>query len=301
MRPQKFKILYTVAAIFSFLNIAAGTAPVKPTPTPQRSEVKPAVSSVEDEEFELEDPADRAVENDTIENFPARHIYSSWNTQWVNPYKVKIDSIQDSIPINCSDFVYPLTSNRITSQFGMRRYRYHYGIDLGLQVGDTIRSTFSGKVRIVNYESKGYGHYVVVRHDNGLETVSAHLSRVLVKKNQVVAAGEAIGLGGNTGRSTGPHLHYEIRFLGNAFNPNKIINFAMKESKRDVYYITKKETYSHRKELTQLSAARYHTVRNGDTLSGIARRYGTTVSNICKLNKISTRSVIRPGQKIRYR
>lgn len=235
-------------------------------------------------------------------NYPASDIYDSWNIQWLNPYKIKIDSLPDSVHIACSDFVYPIASNRITSPFGMRGYRYHYGIDLGLTVGDTVCAVFGGKVRIRDYERKGYGHYVAIRHDNGLETVYAHLSEVLVDINQDVKAGEPIGLGGSTGHSTGPHLHFEIRFLGNAFNPTKLIDFKSKKCRfDDEYVITKNDTYSHKKELDELRKAAYHRVRSGDNLSRIARRYGTTVKQLCRLNKLSSRSILRIGQRIRYR
>lgn len=237
-----------------------------------------------------------------LSEMPANDIYNSWNIQWLNPYKIKIDSLPDSVNIACTDFVYPLVSNRITSPFGLRGCRYHYGIDLGLAVGDTVRATFGGKVRIRDYERRGYGHYVAIRHDNGLETVYAHLSEVLVEINQDVKAGEPIGLGGNTGRSTGPHLHYEIRFLGNAFNPTKLIDFKEKKCKYDdEYIITLNETYSHKEELAELSKAAYHRVRRNDNLSRIAQRYGTTVRKLCKLNKISPRSILRIGQQVRYR
>lgn len=89
----------------------------------------------------------------------------------------------------------------------------HNGLDIKVYIGDTIRAAFSGKVRMVKYERRGYGKYVVIRHENGLETVYGHLSKQIVDENQYVEAGEPIGLGGNTGRSTGSHLHFE-RVLG---------------------------------------------------------------------------------------
>ena len=233
---------------------------------------------------------------------PACELYNySWTSERLNPYRIKIDSLPDSVFINCADFVYPLRSNHVTSNFGMRKYRYHYGIDLGVQIGDTIRATFGGKIRIVDYERKGYGHYLVIRHDNGLETVYAHLLEVLVNINQTVKAGDIIALGGNTGHSTGPHLHYEIRFLGNAFNPTKLIDFSTKKLLKKEFYVVKKETFSHVQELKAISQARYHKVRPGDNLSKIARRYGVTVQQLCKLNKMRPKTVLRVGKKIRYK
>lgn len=246
----------------------------------------------------------KGLSTDTVDIYsnPACALYNySWTSERLNPYRIKIDSLPDSVFVDCADFVYPLRSNHITSNFGMRQYRYHYGIDLGVKLGDTIRSTFSGKVRIVDYERKGYGHYLVIRHDNGLETVYAHLLEVLVSINQTVKAGDIIALGGNTGHSTGPHLHYEIRFLGNAFNPTKLIDFSTQKLRKNQFYITKKDTYSHSQELKAMSEARYHKVRSGDNLSKIARRYEVTVKQLCKLNKISPNTILRVGRKIRYR
>ncbi|MCB9071548.1 MAG: peptidoglycan DD-metalloendopeptidase family protein [Prevotellaceae bacterium] len=275
-----------------------------------------AISPVLDENdstefFELDDidahkdfVSTKSFVRDTVDIYsnPACELYNySWTSERLNPYRIKIDSLPDSVFINCSDFVYPLRSNHVTSNFGMRKYRYHYGIDLGVKIGDTIRATFGGKVRIVDYERKGYGHYLVIRHNNGLETVYAHLLEVLVNVNQTVKAGDIIALGGNTGHSTGPHLHYEIRFLGNAFNPTKLIDFQTKKLHKKDYYITKKDTYSHAKELKAMAQARYHKVRPGDNLSKIARRYGVTVKQLCKLNKISPNSILRVGKKIRYK
>lgn len=249
---------------------------------------------------------DTAQYNDSLALvYPAYKLYNcSWTPFRLNPYRIAIDSMPDSININCMGYVYPTKSNRITSRFGYRCGRYHNGIDIGLQYGDSIYATFSGKVRIVDYERRGYGHYVVIRHDNGLETVMAHLSRVKVKIDQTVEAGDLIGLGGSTGRSTGPHLHYEIRFLGNAFNPTKIIDIETKNIilENDTnFLLTHASTYSHNKELKQLAQAAYHRVRPGETLSHIAHRYGTSVRRLCSLNRIRETSILQIGQRIRYR
>lgn len=244
--------------------------------------------------------------NDSLARIcPAYELYHySWTPLRVNPYGVKVDSMPDSVYIDCRDFVYPTESNRITSNYGWRRYRYHHGIDIGLDVGDTVRATFSGRVRIVDYERKGYGHYVVIRHSNGLETVMAHMSRVLVQIDQDVVAGQPIGLGGNTGHSTGPHLHYELRFLGNSFNPINLVDFEKKKCLSDqdgFYIISKKGTFAHGKELAEVQSAAYHKVRSGETLSHIARRYHTTVKRLCQLNHIKETKILQIGQRIRYR
>ena len=240
--------------------------------------------------------------DELMENHPADDLYLSiWTRERLNPYAMPIDSLPDSISINFSEFVAPIENGAITSPFGARRYRYHYGTDLRVKVGDSIRSSFSGKIRIIDYERKGYGNYIVVRHNNGLETVYAHLSKVLVKHDQEVGAGEVIGLGGNTGRSTGPHLHYEIRYLGNAINPAHVVDFANNRAKEEAYLITKEKTFYYNSYLKELQSAKYYTVRKGDTLGAIASRNGTNVTAICRLNKITSKTIIRPGQRLRVR
>lgn len=156
-------------------------------------------------------------------------VYSEfWESQLVNPYAGA--TIPDRKDIDVSSYVSPLENIRITSKFGYRpRFRrIHKGIDLGLHVGDTVRAAFDGKVRICRYERRGYGYYVVIRHDNGMETVCGHLSKFIVKPDDRVKAGDPIALGGNTGRSTGPHLHFETRYMGLPINPADIIDFENK-------------------------------------------------------------------------
>ena len=127
----------------------------------------------------------------------------------------------------------------------------------------------------------------------------------LAKAGDKVVAGQPVGLGGSTGRSTGPHLHLEFRLFGNAFNPEKLIDFNTRNiylSDVDNHYLmTKADTYSHRPQLEEMKRAAYHRVRSGETLSHIAKRYGTTVRRLCALNRIKETSIIRIGQKIRYR
>ena len=109
---------------------------------------------------------------------------------------------------------------RITSRYGEIRSRsIHQGIDFGLSIGDTVYSSFCGEVRIVAYQPDGYGNVVVVRNYNMSETLYGHLDKSLVRNGQKVVTGEPIGIGGNTGTSTGPHLHFEIRSSGYSFNP----------------------------------------------------------------------------------
>jgi murein DD-endopeptidase MepM/ murein hydrolase activator NlpD len=186
-----------------------------------------------------------------------------------------------------------------TSRFGPRRHRYHYGIDTRLRTGDPVYSVFDGVVRVA-LRSPSYGFLVVVRHHNGLETYYAHLSRLLVEPGQDVRAGELIGLGGNTGRSRGSHLHFEVRYMGAPLNPEDIIDFDKRELKSPVLELSAHH-FRYLEDVKKLNAAQFHTVRSGETLGGIARRYGTTPGAIARLNGINVNSVIRIGQRLRVR
>lgn len=166
-------------------------------------------------------------------------IYANyWESQMVNPYaNATIPAVQH---IDVSGY-YPPVPGIVTSNYGYRpRFgRVHRGIDLRVAIGDTVASAFDGVVRLTKFERKGYGYYVVIRHDNGMETVYGHLSKFLVKPNQRVRAGQPIALGGNTGRSTGPHLHFETRFMGLAINPAEIIDFERRTIIADTYVFNK--------------------------------------------------------------
>ncbi|MBR1929444.1 MAG: peptidoglycan DD-metalloendopeptidase family protein [Paludibacteraceae bacterium] len=240
--------------------------------------------------------------DDLMEDHPADDIYNSiWTSEKVNPYAYSIDSIQDTIVIDCKGFVMPVKEGYITSKFGPRKYRYHYGTDIKVLTGDSIFSSWDGQVRIVRNDPKGYGNFVVVRHPNGLETVYAHMSRVYVEENEHVTAGELLGLGGNTGRSTGSHLHYEIRYLGNALNTELMLDYGKFQMRDTTYLITQKETFYHYQHLKEMQQAKYITVKSGDNLSVLAKRYGTSVRALCRLNGIKETTIIRIGQRLRVR
>ena len=256
---------------------------------------------------------------------PSAQLYKEWS----NKYAHRATALPDSFLIHLKDFCMPTTSKVVTSNFGRRWGRMHKGIDVKVYIGDTIRAAFSGKVRIVKYEPRGYGNYVVIRHYNGLETIYGHMSKHLVKENQVVKAGEPIGLGGNTGRSTGSHLHFETRLCGVALNPALMFDFRNQDVTGDTYMFRRStnsresaranelrgkansdvasnssyKSSSSRSRKSSASASgdiRYHKVRKGETLSSIAKKRGTTVAKLCKLNHIGKRMRIRPGQILRY-
>ncbi|KAA6343914.1 Murein DD-endopeptidase MepM [termite gut metagenome] len=242
----------------------------------------------------------------------ASDLYAEWDNKRVHSLGDKLN-IPDSHSIDLTGFSMPTKNpTRITSSFGPRKRKMHNGTDLKVYVGDTIVAVFDGKVRIVNTERRGYGNYVVIRHNNGLETIYGHLSKQLVKENQEVKAGEVIGLGGSTGRSTGSHLHFEVRFLSIAINPANIFNFQKEDIVADTYTFTKykssnKNTLSGAKVKTNDDdndndsnrVIHYHKVKKGDTLSHIALASGVSLSQLCKLNRITLKTIIRPGQVLR--
>ena len=234
-----------------------------------------------------------------LTHHPADSLYHFiWTDERVNPYGTMFDSLKEDVHIPMAGFVLP-APGYVTSPYGWRRYRMHKGTDIKVQIGDSIRAAWSGQVRIVGWDPRGYGYYVVIRHDNGLETIYGHLSRPLVDEYEKVPAGFVIGMGGNTGRSTGSHLHWEIRYLGEAMNPASFVDFSTGQLKNaDEYVIGIKAMKQARAEQ---AAMKYHNVRSGDTLSGIAKKYGTTVKRLCQLNNIRETKILQIGMKIRVR
>ena len=263
------------------------------------------------------------IKNEVWES-PAAELYEDWD----NIYANRPAALPDSFRIDLRDFCMPTTSRVVTSNFGARWGRQHKGLDIKVYIGDTIRAAFSGKVRIVKYEARGYGKYVVIRHPNGLETIYGHMSKQLVKENQDVRAGEPIGLGGNTGRSTGSHLHFETRLCGVALNPAIMFDFKNQDVVGDDWLFTRKTYNKESSQATRLRGAggiyrggdglnyaevpgagqqstpqrqsHYHKVKKGETLYAIARKHRTTVSAICKLNRISQKVKLKPGQILKY-
>lgn len=246
-----------------------------------------------------------------------------WDTEKLFPYKdVEYSSLPKSLVIDLVDstngYHTPYKPSPIRSRYGPRRGRAHQGVDLALKTGEKIYATFSGRVRISQYNRGGYGNLVVIRHDNGLETYYGHLSERLVEPNQWVEAGQVIGLGGSTGRSTGPHLHFETRYYGQSFDPERLIDFKSGTLCRETFLLKRSyfSIYSRasqdfedeianeeqdKKEQAEREAMRYHKIRSGDTLGAIARKYGTTVGNICRLNGIKSTTILRIGRSLRVR
>ena len=226
--------------------------------------------------------------------YPAYGLYPEWSNAYAHRYTNV--TLPDSFRIDLSEFCMPTTHTKITSKFGPRRRRMHYGIDVKVYIGDTIRAAFAGKVRVVKNQGRrtGYGKYVIIRHDNGLETVYGHLSKQLVSENQYVEAGEVIGLGGNTGRSSGSHLDFESRFWGQAINPAFMFDFEKQDIVADSYLFVKKGI--RRTGTAIASGMEYYKVRRGDSLSRISKKTGVSVKTLCKLNGITTKTTLRVGQ-----
>lgn len=266
----------------------------------------------------------KLINTENLES-PAADLYDEWN----NVYAHKTENVPDSFRISLRNFCMPTVSRVVTSNFGSRWGRQHKGIDIKVYIGDTIRAAFSGKVRMVKYNPGGYGKYIVIRHPNGLETIYGHLSKQLVSENQEVRAGDVIGLGGNTGRSTGSHLHFETRLCGLALNPALMFDFRNQDVVGD-YYVFNSRTHDResiaanelrgkignggytREQVVgsgYASAARsevvsqeklYHKVAKGETLSVISKKRGVSIDQICKLNHIRKNIKIKPGMILRY-
>lgn len=220
--------------------------------------------------------------------------YHTWNTEIANPYTQEFSEwkLDTTIELTLDTFVMPIVGP-ITSNFGWRRGRMHNGVDIDLEVWDTLRACFSGTVRVARYYG-GYGRAVIIRHDNGLETIYAHLHRIKVESGDRVKAGDFIGFGGSSGHSTGSHLHFEVRFLGKPINPAHIISFDEMAATDTLVVKRVKNSFA-----CFPKGAEYHTVKSGDYLYKIAMQYGTTVNKLCELNSIRRNKMLHVGEKLR--
>jgi len=243
----------------------------------------------------------------------AADYYAVWDSRTIDPYNINPLEFNEAIDIKLYDppanryWAPPLNEGKLTSNFGFRWGRWHTGADLDLETGDPIYSAFDGIVRVVGFNGDGYGRYVLVRHYNGLETLYGHMSKQTVESGQYVKAGDQLGLGGSTGRSSGPHLHFETRYEGNPFSPLNIYAFPENTLNSDHFLLTSNvwdylrggRSSSDGGSRPRLKRTVLHRVRSGETLSSIASRYGLSVSALTRKNHISSRSRLRPGQKLR--
>lgn len=230
--------------------------------------------------------------------------YNLWDSRRVNPYGTKAATFSDTVSITLYDttmgayYSPPMRQTHPTSHFGPRGGRFHYGTDLELDIGDSIRSCFDGIVRITSFDGRGYGYYVLVRHYNGLETLYGHLSGITTEVGEFVKAGQVIGLGGNTGRSSGPHLHFEIRYQGNAINTEDFFDYKTNSLISDQFVLSPAQFSYVTKAARKVF---YHRVRGGDTMYSVASRYGITIKELARLNRISPRSRLRAGKRLRVK
>lgn len=261
---------------------------------------------------------DRLMDDDWFKN--------NWNESSMDPFGVEYSSLPERVTLwlvdKNSDFCCPYQT-KVYSKFGIRRGRRHQGCDLPLKKGDPVFAAFDGKVRISNY-TRGYGNLVVIRHANGLETAYGHLSERKVNVGDWVSAGDVVGLGGSTGRSTGPHLHFETRYQGYAFDPEWLCDFEngilrsgvftlkkkylsayskyvpeSEEEEEEILLAEEEDREAAAKKAAEEAAKKYHTVKSGDTLGALAVRYHTTVRQLCAWNGIKQTSILRLGQKLR--
>lgn len=239
---------------------------------------------------------------------------NKWDTLYIRTTRVDLSKMNEPkvVVLNSPEegrFCFPFRG-KLLSPYGPRGRSFHAGMDIKLETGDTVQAAFSGKVRIARVMS-GYGKMVVIRHNNGLETVYGHLSKILVDVNQDVKVGEPIGLGGRTGRATTSHLHFETRYLGEHFNPAKIIDFNDFCVQKDTVIIDK-DFFSKKSKIASSGSdsgiisedsatKKYHTIKSGDTLYAISLKYKTTVSKICKLNGITPKKKLSIGNRLRVK
>lgn len=262
---------------------------------PRKPVFKQKKATLEELFFELKPEIPQIYEEIKYSDFSdLPEEYDLWSNNTINPYQISLVNMPDTIKIDVSNYC-PPSQKHITSEWGFRKWRYHYGIDLKVHKGDTVKCAFDGTVRITRRE-RGYGYFVVVRHTNGLETLYGHLDKILVKNNQEVKSGEALGMGGNTGRSTGYHLHFELRYLGNPINPHDIVDFNTHSVKNSVFLLSAKN-FDYKKEIDKI---RYWTVRKGDTLGRIAMKTGVSVNKLCSLNGIKKTTILKIGRRLRY-
>ena len=257
-----------------------------------------------------------------VTSMPDLELIQTWDSDvcYTSDRQNDLSKLEDTLWLcvldgDNSDFVMPF-NGQITSRYGFRNSRYHNGIDIDLETGDTVRSAWGGKVRYAKYNEGGFGNLVIVRHHNGLETFYAHLSKISVSPNQVISAGELLGLGGNTGASRGSHLHFEVRFYDAPMNPEEIIDFENNVCKDENLLVHKAifrpgakptdleehgENYASTSSKMVATTKKYYKVRRGDNLTRIAGRHGTTVAQLCKLNNLTYRSKIAAGRTLRVR
>ncbi len=275
-----------------------------------------------DERIPMVVEAEEVIEYEGSEDMTTvASYYSIWDSKSIDPYDIDSRDLLDvvelelynkdaqrywSIPCN----VPTNGSAYVTSQFGGRWGRMHTGVDLDLETGDPVYAAFDGIVRVNSYNGSGYGNFIVIRHYNGLETLYGHLSAKHFESGTFVKAGDEIGLGGNTGRSTGSHLHFETRYEGNPLNPSAIFNFRNKEPVGERVLISSrsftthgdmKNEYEEDQPTAKLTTKYWTIAHQGDTMYSIAAKADISPEKLAKLNGMKLTSTLRYGKRLRIR
>lgn len=279
---------------------------------PQKGSFNPyrELSIVREDSFDLDEGEESIVEVTEEVKIDSSWIkiaeyYSVWSSTIVDPYRIERDELTEPLLMLLYDSLegrywsMPQRKTQVNSKFGPRGYRFHSGVDLELDMFDSIYAAFDGVVRVSTYQGGGYGNVMVLRHYNGLETLYGHLSLPVAKVGQYVKAGELIGWGGSTGRSSGPHLHYEVRYQGKTFNPDEIYDFEVWKLRAQEFVLTPGMMMLQHSGNTR--KIYWHKVRGGDTMFSIARKYGISVASLARLNGMSKSSTLRSGKRLRVR
>ena len=292
-----------LVAILFFILFVASTTDTLGAPKKLKSFFQPTHREeiIEKDTIPITQLEEEAIESED-ETAINQLFHKAWNNDVLDPFKKQKPFLGTAY--DCSMFGLPVPIAKVISKFGMRRGRMHAGTDIKVYAGDPINAVADGKVRFAKYYG-GYGNIVIIRHHNGLETVYAHLSKILVEVNQDVKKGECIGLGGRTGRATGTHLHFEIRVAGRPVNPESVYNFATGTVCNIGY--PKRENIAQTEEAEEPKPetvrvenhqTRIHRVASGETLFAIAKKYGVALPSLYKWNDMNKRSRLSIGQKI---
>ena len=262
----------------------------------------PFLMDEEDDEEEIEAEQTFSLNDEGAES-EDEILWEGFDTAVIHLPKFDVSTITEPIVVNLTKFSWPTpVEARPTSHFGPRRRRFHYGLDLAQPTGEPIYAAFDGVVRI-SKRNKSYGNLVIIHHANGLETYYAHMSKRLVSAGDQVKSGDLIGLCGNTGRSFGSHLHFEIRYMGNAVNPEDVLDCATHDLVSQRLELTSSSFRKKGKGGGSVGSGKatggWYRVRSGDTLEKIARRNGISLKRLCQLNGISQSKVIHPGDRLK--
>ncbi|MBV5315193.1 MAG: peptidoglycan DD-metalloendopeptidase family protein [Prolixibacteraceae bacterium] len=298
---KSLTLTLSICLFFSIYSLAQQTLPDTLKAKVEISEMDSLLSTIEE------------IHEDSLKSLDETLYKNIWNSTQIHYPTNTLPNKTDTIAITFTNqgdrpYFHPY-NGKVISKFGPRHGRMHTGTDVKLNSGDTVRCAFDGKVRLAKRFS-GYGNLVLVRHNNGLETIYGHLKAIKVKVNDTIKAGDLIGLGGRTGRASCDHLHFETRLFGQAFDSNKYIDFETGMLRTDkIYYANKRfeidKANFKKKPLPSDGGAlaagggTKHVIRKGDNLSSIARRYHTSVRKICAANKITAQTTLKIGRVLR--